>query len=110
MLVAATGATMKTIYTKTDWAEFFMFAASGQIEEAKVWLTEYSRTHSDLRNTDDEEKNIAIKEAVSFLEKFAKNWNDSILKQEIRQARQKKLHLSRSSTEREWNPNDPQFW
>ena len=87
---------MKKIYTNTDWAEFFMLAVTSQKEDAKAWLVEYSRAHQDLRDADDEEHNIAIKEAVSFLESFAESWNDRILKQEVRCSR--------------WDPSNPQFW
>jgi len=100
----------QSIYTSADWAEFFMLAATGQIEEAKKWLSDYSIAHPELDDADDEEQNYAIREAVSFLTKFAENWKDSILKQEVRQRRLTQLQKAIKRTEIEWNPNDPQFW
>tara|TARA_R110001592_G_scaffold19153_1_gene78783 strand:+ start:1422 stop:1736 length:315 start_codon:yes stop_codon:yes gene_type:complete len=100
----------QSIYTNSDWAEFFMLAATGQTEEAKKWLSDYSSAHPELDNADDEEQDCAIREAVRFLTKFAENWKDSILKQEVRQQRQNQRQKAIKSTEIEWNPNDPQFW
>jgi hypothetical protein len=99
-----------SIYTNADWAEFFMLAATGQIVEAKKWLSDYSILHPELNNPDDEELDYAIRKAVSFLTKFAENWKDSILKQEVRQQRLKQLQKATRRDEIEWNPNNPQFW
>ncbi len=100
----------QSIYTNADWAEFFMLAATGQTEEAKKWLSDYSNAHPELNDAGDQEQDYAIREAVSFLTKFAENWKDNILKQEVRQRRQTQLQKAIKRTEIEWNPNDPQFW
>ena len=101
---------MDSIYTNADWAEFFMLSATGQTEAAKKWLIDYSNAHPELRNSDEEECEYAIREAVSFLAKFAENWIDSNLSQEARQKQLAHRQKAINRTKIDWNPNDPQFW
>ena len=100
---------MATTYTSADWAQFFMLAATNQIEKAKEWLIEYSNHNADLESPDEGECDYAIREAILFLDKFAENWADSVLKRSVREEQIKRIR-SRKSDHPDWNPNDPQFW
>ena len=78
------------LYSSSDWAELFSLCAnandSGEIQRGSEtwiyihdWLCEYSRSHNFPPPEETEtwsDTGYVIKEAVSFLEKFAENHHD----------------------------------
>ena len=76
------------LYTPADWAELFALCtrASASTDEAHsqavtTWLTEYSVVHSlpgPEETAEWSDTRHIIKEALSFLDKFAENWTDDL--------------------------------
>tara|TARA_B100000287_G_scaffold44617_1_gene39995 strand:+ start:91 stop:417 length:327 start_codon:yes stop_codon:yes gene_type:complete len=77
-----------SLYLCADFAEFFLFAATGQKEKAKEWLDDFSNTNLFLRHPESDsrfcEYESTIEEAIEFLQKFAENWIDNLILNENR--------------------------
>ena len=76
------------LYSQSDWAELFALcarysetASADHYHAITTWLVEYSKTH-DLPLPEDtsewSDTRYTIKEALSFLDKFAENWNSEL--------------------------------
>lgn len=77
------------LYTQADWAELFVLCTraaestdESDFQAVTTWLTEYSVVHSlpEPEETDRwSDTRYTIKEALSFLAKFAENHDDDFL-------------------------------
>jgi len=75
-----------SLYSPSDWAELFTLCAKAKestdmahYRQVTAWLTEFSKTH-DLPPPEEtnewSDTRYVIKEALSFLDKFAENHHD----------------------------------
>lgn len=76
------------LYSQSDWAELFMLCSKysetglwNDYRQATYWLEEYSKSY-DLPPPEEtaewSDTAYTIKEALSFLDKFAENWTSNL--------------------------------
>jgi len=77
-----------SLYSYSDWAELFTLCAKysdsaqpGDYHAITAWLVEHSKTHDypALEETTEwSDTRYNIKEALSYLENFAENWDSNL--------------------------------